>query len=151
MHKILVYLHIIHLLKSSTCFEHYSAHLPKVYVVIVYMQTLVSPLSAGDCLVHRLRRNKNFVHPVRDQTKFLQGSYLQQLRELRLIGRTSIRGAPDPHSSDKHRNHWSTKWSVPVTTAMLVCIKEIWISLRRLKFPESLLLVCKCSCNVRSE
>jgi hypothetical protein len=25
MHKILVYLHIIHLLKSSTCFEHYPA------------------------------------------------------------------------------------------------------------------------------
>ena len=27
MHKILVYLLIIHLLKSSTCFEHYPAHL----------------------------------------------------------------------------------------------------------------------------
>jgi len=32
MHKILIYLHIIHLLKSSTCFEHYSAHLQEVYV-----------------------------------------------------------------------------------------------------------------------
>ena len=41
MHKILVYLHIIHLLKSSTCFEHYPAHLREVYVVIVYMQPLV--------------------------------------------------------------------------------------------------------------
>ena len=57
MHKIRVYLHIIHLLKSSTCFEHYSAHLQEVYVVTVYMQPLVSSLSAGDCLVHRLRKN----------------------------------------------------------------------------------------------
>jgi hypothetical protein len=24
MHKILIYLHVIHLLKSSTCFEHYT-------------------------------------------------------------------------------------------------------------------------------
>ena len=54
MYKILVYLHIIHLLKSSTCFEHYPAHLQEVYVVIVYMQPLVSSLSAGECLVHRL-------------------------------------------------------------------------------------------------
>ena len=54
MHKILVYLYIIHLSKSSTCFEHYPAHLQEVYVVIVYMQPLVSSLSAGDCLVHRL-------------------------------------------------------------------------------------------------
>jgi hypothetical protein len=47
----------IHLLKSSTCFEHYPAHLQEVYVVIVYMQPLVLSLSAGDCLVHRLRKN----------------------------------------------------------------------------------------------
>jgi len=54
MHKILIYVHIIHLLKSSTCFEHYPAHLQDVYVVIVYMQPLVSSLSTGDCLVHQL-------------------------------------------------------------------------------------------------
>jgi len=58
MHKILIYLHIIHLLKSSTCFELYSDHLQEVYAVIVYMQPLVSSLSAGDCLVHRLRKNR---------------------------------------------------------------------------------------------
>ena len=57
MHKIIIYLHILHLLKSSTCFEHYPAHIQEVYVVIVYMQPLVSSLSAGDCLVHRLRKN----------------------------------------------------------------------------------------------
>jgi hypothetical protein len=57
MHKILIYLYIIHLLNSSTCFEHYLAHLQEVYVVIVYMQPLVSSLSAGDYLVHRLRKN----------------------------------------------------------------------------------------------
>ena len=56
MHKILVSLHIIHLLKSSTCLEDYSAHLQEVYVVIVYMQSLVSSLSAGDCLVQRLKK-----------------------------------------------------------------------------------------------
>ena len=55
--QILIYLHIIHLIKSSTCFEHYPAYLQEVYVVIVYMQPLVSSLSAGNCLVHRLRKN----------------------------------------------------------------------------------------------
>ena len=40
MHKILVYLHIIYLLKSSTCFEHYPAHLQEVYVVTVYICSL---------------------------------------------------------------------------------------------------------------
>jgi len=54
MHKILIYLHIIHILKSSTCFEHYPAHLQEAYVVIVYIQPLVSSLAAGDCPVHRL-------------------------------------------------------------------------------------------------
>jgi hypothetical protein len=62
MHKILVYLHIIHLLKSSTYFEHYPSHLQEVYVVIVYMQPLVSSPSAGDCLVHRLRKNVLYVN-----------------------------------------------------------------------------------------
>jgi len=41
MHKFLIYLYIIHLLKSSTCFDHYPAHLQEVYVVTVYMQPLV--------------------------------------------------------------------------------------------------------------
>ena len=45
-------------LKSSTCFEHYPAHLQEVYVVTVYMQPLVSSLSAGDCPVHRLRKTR---------------------------------------------------------------------------------------------
>jgi len=57
MHKILIYLHIIQLLKSSTCFEYCPAHLHEVYVVIVYMQPLVSLLSAGDCPVHRLKKS----------------------------------------------------------------------------------------------
>jgi hypothetical protein len=55
--KILIYLRTIHLLKSSTCFDHYPAHLEEVYIVTVYMQPLVSSISAGDCLVHRLRKN----------------------------------------------------------------------------------------------
>jgi hypothetical protein len=45
MHKIVIYLFIIHLLKSCTRFEHYPAHLQDVYVVTVYMQPLVSSLS----------------------------------------------------------------------------------------------------------
>jgi len=57
MHKIFIYLCIIHLSKSSTCFEHCPAHLQEAYVVIVYMQPLVSLLSAGDCPVHRLRKS----------------------------------------------------------------------------------------------
>ena len=57
MHKILIYLYIIHLLKSSTCFEHYPAHFQEVYVVTVYTRPLVSSLSAGDCPVHRLRKS----------------------------------------------------------------------------------------------
>jgi hypothetical protein len=57
MHKLFIYLHIIHLLKFSTCFEHYPAHLQEVHFVTVYMQPLVSLLSAGDCLLHRLRKN----------------------------------------------------------------------------------------------
>jgi len=40
MHKILIYLHIIHLLKSSKCFEQYPAHLQEVYVVTVYICSL---------------------------------------------------------------------------------------------------------------
>jgi hypothetical protein len=35
------YLFMYNLLKSSTCFEQYPAHLQEVYVVIVYMQPLV--------------------------------------------------------------------------------------------------------------
>jgi len=50
MHKILIYLYAIHLLKSSTCFEHYPAHLQEVYVIIVHVQPLVSSLSAGSFL-----------------------------------------------------------------------------------------------------
>ena len=35
----------------------YPAHLQEFHVVIVYMQSLVSSLSTGDCLVHRLRKS----------------------------------------------------------------------------------------------
>jgi hypothetical protein len=52
---------LIHLLKSSTCFEHYPAHLQEVYVVIVYMQPLVLSLSAGDCPVHRLSYRISYI------------------------------------------------------------------------------------------
>jgi len=66
MNKIFIYLYIIYLLKSSTCFEHYPAHLQEVYVVTVYMQPLVSSLSAGDCPVHRLRKKCSFLTGAQD-------------------------------------------------------------------------------------
>jgi hypothetical protein len=44
------------------CFKHYPTHLQEVYVVIVYMQPLVSSLSAGDCLVYRLRTGAQVSH-----------------------------------------------------------------------------------------
>jgi hypothetical protein len=66
MHKILIYLYIIHLLKSCTCFEHYPVHLQEVYVVIVYVQPLVSSLSAGDCPVRRLRKKSSFLTGAQD-------------------------------------------------------------------------------------
>ena len=52
MHKILICLHIMHLLKSSTCFEHCSAHLQEVYVVIVYMQPVKKQLFLNRCTGH---------------------------------------------------------------------------------------------------
>jgi len=64
MNKILIYLHIMHLLKSSACFEHYPVHLQEVPVVIVYMQPLVSSLSTG--LVHRLRKKGSFLTGAQD-------------------------------------------------------------------------------------
>jgi len=51
MHKFLIYLHIIHVLKSSTRFEHCPAHRQEVYVIIVYMQPLVLSLFSDNCLV----------------------------------------------------------------------------------------------------
>jgi len=41
-------------------FRTYPAHLQEVHVVIVYMRSLVLSLSAGDCLVHQLRKSCSF-------------------------------------------------------------------------------------------
>jgi len=48
-------------------FRAYPAHLQEVHVVIVYMQSLVSSLSAGVCFVHRLRK-KFFLNRCTRQT-----------------------------------------------------------------------------------
>jgi hypothetical protein len=45
---IFIYLHTIHLLKSSTCFEHHPAQLQEVYVAILYIQPLVSSPAESD-------------------------------------------------------------------------------------------------------
>jgi len=81
MHKILVYLRliIVCLSKSSTCFEHYSAHIQEVYVVLVYLQPLVSSLSAGECLVHRLRENSFELYPAHLQEVYVVIVYMQPL------------------------------------------------------------------------
>ena len=47
-------------------FRAYPAHLQEVHVAIVYMQSLVSSLSAGDCLVHRLRKKSSFLTGAQD-------------------------------------------------------------------------------------
>jgi hypothetical protein len=60
------YLFIIHLLKSCTCFQRCRARLQEIYSVTVYMQPLVSSLSADDCSVHRLRKNSSFLTGAQD-------------------------------------------------------------------------------------
>jgi len=45
------------LIKTLYMFRANPAHLQEVHFVIVYMRSLVSSFSAGDCLVHRLRKN----------------------------------------------------------------------------------------------
>jgi len=40
MHKILIYLHIIHLLKFSTYLEHYPARLQEVIIIIIIIITM---------------------------------------------------------------------------------------------------------------
>jgi len=66
MSTILIYLHIMHLLKSSKCFAHYPAHLQEVYVITVYMQPLVLSFPAGDCLGHQLRKKSSFLTGAQD-------------------------------------------------------------------------------------
>jgi len=58
--------------KSSTCFEHYPCSSSGGYVVIVYMQPLVLSMSAGNCPVHRLRKNSFFTGA--------QDSHLQRVK-----------------------------------------------------------------------
>jgi hypothetical protein len=81
MNKILIYSHIIHLLKSFACFEHYPAHLQEVYVVIAYMQPLVSSLSAEpDVIIPPKFLFYNA--PVKKESSFLtsaQDSHLQRV------------------------------------------------------------------------
>jgi hypothetical protein len=43
-------------IKLLYMFRALSAHHQEIYVTIAHMQPLVSSLSAGDCLVHRLRK-----------------------------------------------------------------------------------------------
>jgi len=63
--------------------EHYPAHLQEVYVVIVYMQPLVSSLSAGDCPVHQMRKN-SFSTGAQDshlqRVTIPEAAYIQLLR-----------------------------------------------------------------------
>jgi len=47
-------------------FRAHPTHLQEVHVVIVYMRPLVSSLSAGDCLVHRLRKKSSYLTGVQD-------------------------------------------------------------------------------------
>jgi len=60
------------------------AHLQDVYVVIVYMQSLVSSLSAGDCPVHRLRKS-SFLTGAHDSR--LQSVMIPETAHIRLRSR----------------------------------------------------------------
>jgi len=55
-------------------FRAYPAHLQEVHVVIVYMQPLVSSLSAGDCLVHRLRKTSFFLNSYPGNVEYMVSS-----------------------------------------------------------------------------
>jgi hypothetical protein len=91
------YLFTYNLLKSSKCFEHYPAHLQEVYVVIVYMQPLVSSLCAGDCLMHRLRKNSgSFLTGAQDS--HLQGVTISEAAYIQLQHR------PPEDEQDNARN-----------------------------------------------
>jgi hypothetical protein len=96
MYKILIYLYIIYLLKSSTCFEHWPAHLQEVYVVLVYMQPLVSSLSAGDCPAHRLIKNSSFLTGAQD-------SHLQRVT-IPEAARIQLRRRPPEDEQGNARN-----------------------------------------------
>jgi hypothetical protein len=48
-------------IKILYMFRAYRAHLQEVYAVIVYVRSLVSSLSAGDCPVHWLRKKEFFL------------------------------------------------------------------------------------------
>jgi len=61
----------------------FRAHLQEVYVVIVHMQPLVSSFPAGDCPVHRLRKNcSSFLTGAQDS--HLQGVTIPEVAYIQL-------------------------------------------------------------------
>jgi hypothetical protein len=87
-----------HLLKFSTCFEHYPAHFQEVYVVTVHVQPVVSSLSAGDCPVHRLIKNCSFLTGAQD-------SHLQRVR-IPEVAYIQLRRIPPEDDRSNARNMW---------------------------------------------
>jgi hypothetical protein len=83
-------------LKYSTCFEHYPANIQEEYVVIVYMQPLVSSLSAGDSPVHRLRKTLSFLTGAQD-------SHLQRVT-MPEAAYIQLRRIPPEDEQDNARN-----------------------------------------------
>jgi hypothetical protein len=84
MHKVLVYL----LIRQLIIPPHVSSINPPqhqdVHVVIVYVQPLVSSLSAGDCLVHRLRKDSltGSQDSQVQRVTILEAAHIQLRREL---------------------------------------------------------------------
>jgi hypothetical protein len=95
MHKILIYLYIIHLLKSSTCFEHCSAHLQEVYVVpeaayiyiyiYIYIQLRRRPPEDGQCNVRNMQRISINVLYINKQEFCASGWKLTKVKETLLF------------------------------------------------------------------
>jgi hypothetical protein len=65
MYKIVIYFHIIYLLKSSTCFQHCPAHLQEVYVAIVCVCVCVYIYIYIYIYIYK----RIFVHRVGDQPR----------------------------------------------------------------------------------
>jgi len=65
----------------------------------IYMQPLVSSLSAGDCTVHRLRKNSSFL--TRKNSSFLTGAQYSHLQRVTIPEAAYIQLRPRPPEDEQ--------------------------------------------------